>query len=305
MNSEIYYFTGTGNSLVVAKDIARILDGELISIPSTIEKETITTTADIVGIIFPVFYADFGGIPLILKRFVKKLKIPYSTYLFAVCTHAGGPRKTIEQLQLLLEQKGIKLASGFAIQLSVPYSPGLKMKRALFRREINSGEEVLKDSNKQKELYDAWEKKLKIIIKSIKNREEGIFETTRSPFKPLVSLSKFTFRSRYKNLAEVSKQNSEGKTLFDFEDLIHLADKSFSVNEKCNGCGICSKLCPVGNIKMVNNSPVWQHRCETCYACYVWCPNDAVYGEIVAYNKKYHHPDVKLSEIINQFKTNS
>jgi flavodoxin len=50
--TEIYYFSGTGNSLVVARDIAERMEGNLIAIPSMMDKERITTDADIIGIVF-------------------------------------------------------------------------------------------------------------------------------------------------------------------------------------------------------------------------------------------------------------
>lgn len=34
MRTEIYYFSGTGNSLVVVRDIAEKLGGKLVSIPA-------------------------------------------------------------------------------------------------------------------------------------------------------------------------------------------------------------------------------------------------------------------------------
>ena len=108
------------------------------------------------------------------------------------------------------------------------------------------------------------------------------------------------FKLRYKHLAEVSSEKPEDGSVLNFYNLIHFADKGFQVNEKCNGCSICAQICPVNNIKIVENKPEWQQHCETCYACFYWCPNDAIHGEIIAFNKKFHHPDVNLSDIINQ-----
>lgn len=43
MKADIYYFTGTGNSLTVAKDSANEIEGKLISIAYVMGKETIKT----------------------------------------------------------------------------------------------------------------------------------------------------------------------------------------------------------------------------------------------------------------------
>ncbi len=58
--------------------------------------------------------------------------------------------------------------------------------------------------------------------------------------------------------------------------------------------------CPVNNITMVNGKSVWQHSCETCFACFQWCPQGAIRGEIVEYEKRYHHPDVRLADMLRR-----
>ena len=56
MSTEIYYFSGTGNSLAVAREIAEKTNGKLISIPTVIDKEHINTEADRDWDISPVYY---------------------------------------------------------------------------------------------------------------------------------------------------------------------------------------------------------------------------------------------------------
>ena len=60
------------------------------------------------------------------------------------------------------------------------------------------------------------------------------------------------------------------------------------------------KICPVNNIEIINRHPEWQHHCENCYACFLWCPNEAIHGDIISYNDRRHHPKVTLSDMINQ-----
>jgi len=75
-------------------------------------------------------------------------------------------------------------------------------------------------------------------------------------------------------------------------------DKGFRVSERCNGCGTCSRICPVNNIDLVKGKPVWRHHCEQCMACLHWCPRSALeYGKDTA---KWLHrcPGMTLEEYI-------
>lgn len=59
-SAEIFYFSASGNSLALAKDIAERINGKLVSIPTVIDKPSIQTDAAVVGIVFPVYYASNG-----------------------------------------------------------------------------------------------------------------------------------------------------------------------------------------------------------------------------------------------------
>jgi ferredoxin len=275
MSTEIYYFSGTGNSLVVARDIAVKMNGKLISIPSVMDKESIKTDADVIGIVFPVYYATNDcGIPLIIGRFIRKLENIGSKYIFAVCTSGYMPGETIENLSKLIKSRGAKLAAGFTVTMS----------NKILTKE------------KQHKMFNNWKKKLEVIYENVSVRKKGKFETrgilVKLLFAPLLLIIKPVFLGRYKKLSNSSH--------LPFNELIPLADRSFQYDEKCNGCGICTRVCPVNNIKMVENRPVWQHHCENCFACYEWCPEEAIHGDIVSYNERYHHPDVKISDMLRK-----
>ncbi|MBD5476273.1 MAG: flavodoxin family protein, partial [Lachnospiraceae bacterium] len=53
----IFYFTGTGNSLYVAKE----LDEEIISIPQVIKQERLEFAADSIGIVCPIYGHEMPG----------------------------------------------------------------------------------------------------------------------------------------------------------------------------------------------------------------------------------------------------
>ena len=275
MSTAIYYFSGTGNSLVVARDIAEKTNGTLISIPSLLKEEAIKTEADVIGLVFPVFYATNDcGIPLIVARFVSKLENLGSKYIFAVCTCGYMPGTTIENLRKAIASRGGKLAAGFILRMS--------------SKKL--------DERKQQKMRVNRKEQVEAICKYVNARREGKFETRgllrKILLAPLRALEKPIFMYRYKKLSNTSRKS--------FSELIPLADASFQTNENCTGCGTCARVCPVNNIEIIDGKPVWLHHCENCYACYAWCPKNAVCGDIVSYNDWYRHPEVNLSDMVKQ-----
>ncbi len=275
MSTTIYYFSGTGNSLIVARDIAEKTNGKLVPIPSLIEKERILIESDVIGIVFPVYHAIFHGIPLIIKRFVKKMDNLKSKYIFVVCTCQGFSRLTINKVSEIIKSRGGQLSAGFTIPMPNNKKPP--------------------KVEKQQKLFNNWKNKLEIIYQYINTRKKGRFENTI-----FYNLLLAPFASRLRNKTIKLLNNLANTNDCQLESLIPFTDRSFFVDETCNGCGICAKVCPVSDIKIINNKPVWQNRCESCLACINWCPNGAIKGSIKLNEKipvRYHHPDVKLSDM--------
>jgi len=52
--------------------------------------------------------------------------------------------------------------------------------------------------------------------------------------------------------------------------------KTFFASAKCNNCNLCVEKCPVGAIKLVNDRPYWQFRCESCMRCMNICPQKTI-----------------------------
>ena len=76
-------------------------------------------------------------------------------------------------------------------------------------------------------------------------------------------------------------------------------DKSFYADEKCTSCGICQRICPADNIVMTGGRPAWNHRCEQCFACLHWCPEESIqFGKKTADRKRYHHPEISLADML-------
>ena len=278
MTKDIYYFSGTGNSYAVARDISQKIDGKLISIGSLLNEKSIKIDSAIIGIIFPRYYgANHIGIPPVVKKFFLKLENIESKYIFVVCTFGGGVGDTFIKADNLLKMRGGKLSAGY----------GVHMPQNAFQKPWE---------NKLK-LFEKWDKKKEMICKNINSKSEIKFEKDPISFKIL----QLIFKS-FVNFQLIEKQNTAKSAHLSidlsFENLMPFVDNGFCLDENCNGCGICLKVCPVSNIKMIDNRPSWQHHCENCLACFNWCPEFSIHGGIVTKEYHYHHPTVKAKDLM-------
>lgn len=230
MSVEIYYFSGTGNSFIVARDIAVKTNANLIPIASQIEKKVITPNANTIGIVFPVYYGD---IPLIIKRFAEKLDNISCKYIFAVCTYGGGTGDSLKTLSRIIHSRGGELSAQY----------GVHMPQNAFYKSLENHEKIFKK----------WKKKLEIISKNISIQKKGILLSDLLLWLILFPFNKVVKPFTKRGLANLSDSSSH----MPIEELIHLADRSYSTSEKCNGCGICAEVCPVHNIKIIDDRPVW------------------------------------------------
>jgi hypothetical protein len=168
-----YYFTATGNSLAVARDIAVQTKGDLVPIASLADRGSIDPGAEVIGIVFPVYYASLGasGIPLIVERFARRLENIGSSYLFAVYTHGGVPGATLGNLARIVASRGGALAAGFSVHMSSSYPVAEKLRHALLGKELRP--DPLADDRKRRELYASWQQKLPLVHEHIAQRKSG------------------------------------------------------------------------------------------------------------------------------------
>jgi formate hydrogenlyase subunit 6/NADH:ubiquinone oxidoreductase subunit I len=119
MKTRLYVYTGTGNSLWVARQLAAELKKATIEFMPC-PKKAFRVQADVVGIIFPV---HIWGLPGRVIQFVNHLKVKPGTFLFAVAVNAGQPAATLLQLQRLMASRGLSLSLGYSIVLPSNYIP--------------------------------------------------------------------------------------------------------------------------------------------------------------------------------------
>jgi ferredoxin/flavodoxin len=254
MSTAIYYFTGTGNSLKIAKDLAAELsDAELVHICKENMSLKNEKNPGAIGFVFPVYAR---GLPHMVRDFAEKLDADADTYFFAVASYESSSSVSFMQLNSILHRKGAKLSASFG--MAMPDSMG-------FAWGSYPGSSVAGLLNSQKE-------KTMRIAQQIKSRTKMEIELL-SPNNPAMA--------RYNTF------------------LPNADDRNFWHSPDCNGCETCVKICPAGNIILENSKPVWQHRCESCMACFHWCPEKAIeYKKVTSGKERIHHPDIQISEMM-------
>jgi ferredoxin len=206
-----------------------------------------------------VFPVHMWGVPYRVIEFVKNLKINPQKYYFALAVNAGQVSATLLQLNKLMKKKGGSLSSGFDIVLPSNYIPW-------------GGPGPIE---KQQERIAAVSSKIIDVAKVVSKQLNQTLEKG-----PLWQRIVFTWF--YKMTTPY----------------IPKMDKNFRIDEKCNSCGICEKVCPAANILMKEGKPVWQKQCQQCLACIQWCPKESIqFGKKTSEYKRYHHPEIKLKEM--------
>ena len=259
MKTILYYFSGTGNTLMLARLLAKKLDNtEIINIVSCIDPDQ-TSEADTIGILFPVYAF---GLPKIMYNFVKNnLQLTDDTYIFSLTNYgsAGGPA-ALHQIRTLLEDKGSKLNAGFGLTMPSNYIPF-----------GGAG-----SHEKQNKRFLAAAEKINQIAKIIKERPENYFyQKSRIPLFIARIFHKFFMTKFEKDV------------------------KKHYVSDNCILCKTCSQICPNQNIQIIEEQPSWGDNCEQCMACLQWCPAVAIHRrDVPKARHRYQNPGIEALDLI-------
>ena len=282
MGVEIYYFSGTGNSLYAAREMQKRLPGsKLTSIVRELRRDIIKTDADTVGLVFPNFCLT---LPIPVKEFLQKADFSSARYLFAVCTRGGSPSTALTDMDRILKKKGKRLHA--AVHVNMPWNHPLG-------KENLPGEAT---TERIEALMKGMRRKLDILAEKVLVGAEYRPADTDA----LIRLPLFI---RGLNRLMPKKANDRMHVRLYQERL------SFYRDEKCSGCGVCENVCLAGKIHLVDSGPVWQEQapCLACYACVNYCPSQSIQirdafpiRSYSAHNGRYHHPGVTAADIAAQ-----
>lgn len=251
---KIFYFTGTGNSLYVAKRFG----GELYSIPKVLKGNKFNFEDEKIGIIFPTYAI---AAPNIVREFIEKVTLK-SPYIFAILTYGNmvgnGPEWFVE----FAKRNNVTIHYANSLLMIDNYLP-------------------LFDIEKQKQKPKNIEENLNNLVKDISESKK--------------SIRKGSLMDRF-----MSSVIEKGKGI----SKKFQSSSNFYIDDNCNGCGTCVKVCPRDNLsiekEIKNSKPVYGDNCEFCLACINLCPQKTIkLKKEKNPNARFKNENVTIKEIIN------
>lgn len=134
------------------------------------------------------------------------------------------------------------------------------------------------DMNEEKSIDKKIDEQLQVVLADVKARKKGI---------PEASQESRDFHAR------ATKIFAENPGLINGEQI--------TITDKCVGCGICTKVCPVGCFYIEDRkSKRKQNTCEFCLACANNCPEKAITMSISDKNPnaRFRNEHITLQDII-------
>ena len=248
MKRVIICFSGTGNTLAVARSLARSLgDTELVSLEhdtlADITDGRLKIEADNVIWMCPVYS---WGLPPVMINVMLHACVAADSRHDLVVTCGDDCGLVARQWRRLMKARGFDAARAYSVQMPNTYV-------------LMSGFDVDKAAVRDAKLAQ-FEARTEAIAESIR-RSERCDDMVKGAFA--------WFKSR---------------VIYPWFVRHAMSPRPFNCDtRRCTGCGQCARSCPLDNITMHPGDegmrPTWGDNCTQCLRCYHICPTHAVrYG---------------------------
>ena len=254
MKAMIYWFSGTGNSWLVAARMSRALEAKGMStVLSPIEafrtpklrlSASRALDADAYGsglpveadgldvFCFPVF--SFTA-PAIVDRFMARLPVALGRKAAVVATMGGGgyEGRALSRATRRLRESGRKTVLTAALEMP-----------EAFVQFYGATEPAAAEARTQAALVEA-------------DRLAGLLAEGKGELRP----------TKAGGLAATWIASAAFSALGR-----HILGLCWSASPTCTGCGLCAASCPKRSIVMIGKRPLWKASCEDCQRCANLCP---------------------------------
>lgn len=224
----VFYFTGTGNSLAVAKRIG----GNLVSIPQVVDSDNLHYKDDVIGVVFPVYAL---AAPKIVRQFLEKVKFE-ADYTFAIGTYGGIPGTAMLNVQKLAKKNGYRFDYAENLLMVDNFLPTFEIEK-----------QIAKLPEKKTEENTAR------IIEDIRNRKHN---RAKGSFPLRIFTAVISGAIKYENYAQGYIVNNQCNKCAICSQVcptknISISDKAHFSNH-CAACLACVHHCPQNAIHLKN-----------------------------------------------------
>lgn len=229
----IFYFTGTGNSLSMARGIAEKLNANLISIVDAMDGEK-QYEDEVIGIVVPVYCMD---IPNIVKEFLKKCKFLNNNYIFTVVTCGAEDGIALYSIKEILESKGLKLSYGYKSILpdnSIAFPTNEEKKNKMINDQCKYITKISLEIDKRVVNADNFKKSIKkYALKTVLERGLNLIYKINNK---TIDYEKCINCGICERVCPVSN--------------IHKQENKYFIEKNCENCFACAQWCPKRAISM-------------------------------------------------------
>lgn len=239
----VFYFTGTGNSLYVAKQI----EDHPVSIPQVMRKENLEFTADRIGIVAPVYGHE---VPPMVKAFLKKA-VFHTDYFYLILTYGNRHGGAAELAYQLCKECGKTVHYINVLMMIDNWLPGF-------------------DMEEQKQIDKKIPENLAVILAHLDARKHKIAEVTdqdRAAHQQLLDRMGQMPSDAWQHLLRIT-QSCIGCGICQKvcpSSCIHLEDeKAVYLPGNCQTCLACAHACPQKAISLTapEKNPKARYRNE-------------------------------------------
>lgn len=232
----LVYFTGTGNTSYMADEVENCL----IRKGAHVTKSQITAGMTVSGgkedYLFIIFPVYGFNAPLPLIKWVQSLQEVHDTPAVVIANSGGGD-----------------VTPNMASNMGIICELEKKGYRVVYEKILTMPANYVSETP------------LEIAVSLIRVLPENIDRIVEDVFSGVVRRSKPDFINRVCSKIGLKEQLDAGKFA-----------KKIKVESSCNGCGICSRQCPMSNIERKDSKPVFHDSCALCLRCIYGCPQKAL-----------------------------
>ena len=220
----VFYFTATGNSLYVAKQ----LEEHPISIPQIIKEKELSFKDKSIGIVCPIYGSEP---PYMVQEFLKRAKFD-TDYFYVVMTYGCSNGAAAQIIRKIALENKITLAYTHTVLMVDNYLPGF-------------------DMDKEKAIDKKIEEQLKVIVEDVKNQRRELEKTAEEDMAVYENYLAFTKKYpelAWKNITLEATEKCSGCGICMKvcpAGCIHLENKkAVHTGISCQVCMACIHHCP-------------------------------------------------------------